>query len=96
MQNLGKDPHLDRNYFDANPESDPDLDQHQNGKSDLDPDRHLLIKMMPIHNTEYYIYNTVPAHMIMLYLLYRKIHLKHKTLVSYWRCFDLQSITLLS
>ncbi len=37
-------------------------DWHQNGKSNPDPDRHQLIKMMPIHNTEYYIYNTVPAH----------------------------------
>ena len=56
----------------------------------------ILIKMMPLHNTDYCIYNTVPAHMILLYLYYRKIKEKNKTLVSYWRCFDLPTMTLLS
>ncbi len=75
---------------------DPDLDRHQNGQSDPDPDRLFFIKKMPLHNTDYYIYNTMPAHMIMLYLYNRKIKEKNKTLVSYWRCFDLPTMTLLS
>ncbi len=49
---------------------DPEVDLYQNAKLIRIWNGIVLIKTMPIHNTEY-IYNTVPVHMIMLYLDYR-------------------------
>ncbi len=40
VHNLGKDPHLDWHYFDANPKSRPRSGSASKGKSDPDPDRH--------------------------------------------------------
>jgi hypothetical protein len=73
---------------------DPEVDLYQNAKLIRIWNGIVLIKTMPIHNTEY-IYNTVPVHMIILYLYYKKIKEKNKTLVSFWKCFDLTSIKLL-